>query len=106
MPRFYFNLSAPDQEFQDTIGAEVIDLAAAHERAVLLADRVMTFSGLADRVPDFRRWTVKITDERKLPVMTVVFPAFFSPRKPAPVNGARMLLLRLETMGRTKARAS
>jgi hypothetical protein len=40
MPRFYFHLSAPDEDFPDNIGSDVSDLADAHSRAVLLAKRV------------------------------------------------------------------
>jgi hypothetical protein len=97
MPRFYFHLSAPDQDFQDNIGSDMSDLSDVHSRAVLLADRVMTFPFFADCAPDFRRWTVKVTDERRRPVITVIFPAHFLPGKSKPVQakGARTLLLRL-----------
>jgi hypothetical protein len=97
MPRFYFHLSVPDQDFQDKVGSEMADLSAAHSRAVLLADRVMMYPFSADCAPDFRRWTVKVTDESQRPVMTVIFPANFEPGdpKPAQAEGARTLLLRL-----------
>jgi Domain of unknown function (DUF6894) len=100
MPRFYFHVSAPDQDFQDEIGSDVSDLAAAHSRAVLLADRVMMFSAFADCAPDLRRWTVKVTDERQQPAITVIFPAHFVPNrlKTVPSEGARTLLLRIEAM--------
>ena len=55
LPGFYFHLSAGDQDFQDNIGSDVSDLAAAHCRAVRLADRVMMFSCFADCAPDFQR---------------------------------------------------
>jgi hypothetical protein len=74
MPRFYFHLSAPEEDFPDNIGSEVSDLADAHFRAVLLAKRVTMFSRFADRAPDLRRWTVNVTDERRRPVFTVIFP--------------------------------
>ena len=63
MTRFYFHLSAPDQDFPDDIGSDVSDLAAAHSIAVRLMKRVMMFSSFADCAPDLRRWTVKVTDE-------------------------------------------
>ena len=43
MPRFYFHLSAPDEDFLDNVGSDVSDLADAHSRALLLAKRVTTF---------------------------------------------------------------
>ena len=46
MPRFYFHLSAPDQDFPDDIGSDVSDLAAAHSIAVRLMKRVMMISSL------------------------------------------------------------
>jgi hypothetical protein len=100
MPRFYFHLSAPDQDFPDNIGSDVSDLAAAHFIAVRLMKRVMMISAFADCAPDLRRWTVKVTDERRRPVFTVLFPAYFVPQgwKPALVSGARTLLRRLDAM--------
>ena len=64
MPRFYFHLSAPDQDFPDNIGSEGSDLATAHFIAVRLMKRVMMISSFADCAPDLRRWTVKVADER------------------------------------------
>ena len=51
MPRFYFHLSAPDQDFPDDIGSDVGDLATAHSIAVRLMKRVMMFSSFADCAP-------------------------------------------------------
>jgi len=101
MARFYFHLSAPDAEFPDDIGSDVSDLAAAHSRAVRLANCVMMFSAFADCAPDLRRWTVKVTNERRRLVFTVIFPAHLVRKewKPAPINDARALLLRLDRMG-------
>lgn len=79
MPRFYFDLSAPDEDFPDSIGSDVTDLADAHSRAVRLAKRVTMFSCFADRAPDLRRWTVKVSDERRQPVFTVLFPTNSGP---------------------------
>ncbi len=100
MPRFYFHLSAPGQVFRDCIGSDASDLAAEHSRAVLLADRVMMHPFFADCAPDFRRWTVKVTDEGQRPVLNVIFPANFVPGecKPVPANDARTLLLALNAM--------
>jgi hypothetical protein len=96
MPRFYFNLSAPDEHFPDNIGSDVSDLADAHSRAMLLAKRVTMFSRFADRAPDLRRWTVNVTDERRRPVFTVIFPTNSVP--PVLVGGARALLMRLDAI--------
>ena len=99
MPRFYCHLSAPDEFFPDRIGWDVSDLAAAHKRAVLLADRVMKVSALADHGADWRQWNVQIVDDNAQPVMTVMFPP--SPvqaepaREPEP-TGARALMRQLE----------
>jgi hypothetical protein len=100
MSRFYFHLSAPDQDFPDDIGSDVSDLATAHSVAVRLMKRVMMFSSFADCAPEFRRWTVKVTDERRRPVFTVIFPTYFVPRgwKPVLVSGARALLQRLDAI--------
>jgi hypothetical protein len=105
MPRFYFHLSAPDQDFKDKIGSDVADLSAVHSRAVRLADRIMMYPFSADGAPDFRRWTVKVTDESQRRVMTVIFPAHFEPgeSKPAQAAGARTLLLRLGATLRARA---
>ena len=99
MPLFYFHLSAPDQDFPDDIGSDVSDLAAAHSIAVRLVKRVMMISSFADCAPDLGRWTVKVADERRRPVFTVIFPTFFVPRGWKPVLvGARALLRRLDAI--------
>jgi hypothetical protein len=74
VPRFYCHLSAPDEFFPDKIGWDVSDLATAHKRAVMLAERVMMISALADHGPDWRRWKVQIVDDNSRRVMTVMFP--------------------------------
>ena len=73
MPRFYCHLSAPDEFFPDKIGWDVSDLATAHKKAVMLAERVMMISILADHEPDWRRWKAQIVDENSQRVMTVLF---------------------------------
>jgi hypothetical protein len=99
MPRFYCHLSAPDEFFPDKIGWDVSDLAAAHKRAVRLADRVMRVSALADHGPDWRQWNVQIVDDNAQRVMTVMFPPCpvheEQAREPEP-KGARALLRHLE----------
>ena len=98
MPRYYFHLSAPDQDFPDGIGYNVNDLCAAHYRSVQLAGRVMMLSAFAKRPVGFRRWTVKVADDRQRSVMTVIFPADFvletCNRRRA--SGARTLLAWLD----------
>jgi hypothetical protein len=99
MPRFYFHLSAPDQDFPDDIGSDASDLTTAHSIAVRLMKRVMMISSFADCAPDLRRWTVKVADERRRPVFTVIFPTYFVPRGWKPVLvGARALLRRLDAI--------
>jgi hypothetical protein len=93
MPRFYFHLSSPGEDFPDNIGSDVRDVVDAHSRAVLLAKRMTMVSRLADYAPDFRRWAVNVADERQRPVFTVIFPTNSAPRDA--VGGARALLARL-----------
>ena len=81
MPRFYFHLSAPDQDFPDNIGSDVTDLAAAHSIAVRLMKRVMMISAFADCAPDLRRWTVEVTDERRRPFFHRDIPNIFCPKR-------------------------
>jgi hypothetical protein len=98
MPRFYCHLSVPGQDVRDSIGCDVNDLSAAHSRTVQLVDRVMMFSAFADRAVEFRRCTVKVTDDRQRPVMTVIFPADFVLGKcnRRSASGARTLFVRLD----------
>jgi hypothetical protein len=80
MRRFYLHLSTPDEYFQDNIGYDVDDLAAAHSAAVRFADRVETFVPFfLNRALDFRRWTVEVTDQSQQRVIIVMFPT--KPRK-------------------------
>jgi Domain of unknown function (DUF6894) len=100
VPRFYFHLRAPDQDFHDPIGGDLSDVRAAHSRAMLLADRIMVFSGFADQVRDFRRWTVQVTDARQNLLMTVLFPVHF-PRgkwKSTATEGVRPMILDLDAI--------
>ena len=83
MPRFSFHLSAPDQDFPDDIGSDASDLTTAHSIAVRLIKRVMMISSFADCAPDLRRWTVKVADEKRRPVFTVIFPHILSKRMEA-----------------------
>lgn len=105
MPRYFFHLSAPGQVFPDPVGSDVDDLAAAHSRAVQLADRVMTYPVFVERAPDLRRWNVTVTDEAQRPLMNVLFPCGLAPAKRKPISdgGARVLLRtlasRLEASG-------
>lgn len=67
---------------------------------MLLADRVMMFSGFADQTLDFRRWTIRVMDARQNLLMTVLFPVHF-PRgkwKSPETEGARPLILDLDAM--------
>ena len=74
MAHFYFHLSAPGEYFADSIGYDVSNPGAAHYMAVRIASRVMKFVPFfQNRALDFRHWTVKVTDERQRPVMTVMF---------------------------------
>jgi hypothetical protein len=100
VPRFYFHLCAPDQDFHDPVGSDLSDVRAAHSRAMLLADRIMVFSGFADQVRDFRRWTVRVTDARANLLVTVLFPVHF-PRgkwKSAATEGARPMIFDLDAI--------
>jgi hypothetical protein len=60
----------------------------------------MVFSGFADQVRDFRRWTVRVTDARQNLLMTVLFPVHF-PRgkwKRAATEGVRPMMLDLDAI--------
>ena len=101
MPRFYFHLSKSDECFRDNVGSDVSDLAAAHFRALQLANCVIGFSCLADREPDWRRWTVRVTDQSQQPVVTLIFSACFMAEKQkavTEVKDARALQQYLDEM--------
>ena len=70
-------------------------------------ERVMTYPVFADCAPDFRRWTVKVTDEVQRPVMNVIFPVNFMPgeRKPIASRDARTLLLTIDRALKASASA-
>ena len=56
MPKFHFNLCCSDQHiFGPPIGYDLDYLAAAHWRAVQIADRVMLFAAFADNMPNLHR---------------------------------------------------
>ena len=97
---FTFICPLPIRILPDDIGSDVSDFAAAHSIAVRLMKRVMMFSSFTDCAPDLRRWTVKVTDEKRQPVLTVLFPIYFVPRgwKPVLVSGARALLRCLDAI--------
>jgi hypothetical protein len=112
--RFYFHVSAPGESFRDDVGSEAGDLAAVHLAALLLADRIMEFPCCRDAPFDFRRWTVRVTDEMQRHVITVIFPAHSAPEREAKAilaNDAHALLLRLGGIlslhhGETRSRPS
>lgn len=81
MPRFYFHLRAPDESFLDYVGVEVANLAAAHSKAMQLAERVMTYRAFSTLEPHLRRWTVEVLDHSEHPVITVIFPNHFDADK-------------------------
>jgi hypothetical protein len=107
MPRFHLHLCAPGQVFKDNIGSDLSSLSAAHTRALLLANRVMTFFDFADRTSDFRRWTVEITDDKQQPRMSVKFPTRLArgEQNGVPSQGARTLLEWLQARVETSPRA-
>ena len=82
MPRFYFHLSNSYECFRDDIGYDLVDLGIAHIRAQRLAHRVMMVSGLASDEPDWRRWTVTVTDDSQGPILTVPFTSLGDGRRP------------------------
>jgi hypothetical protein len=101
MPRYYFHLSNSHELITDNIGSEVSDVSTAHHRAVQLADRVVSFSCLADRGPDWRRWAVHVTDQMQQPVVTLIFSACLMAEKRIAitnVEGARALQQHLDEM--------
>ena len=76
MPRFYFHLSNYDECFRDDIGYDLPDIAVAHARANRLANLVMATSRLASQPPDWRRWTVTVTDDSEGAILIIPFGAF------------------------------
>jgi uncharacterized protein DUF6894 len=71
MPRFYFNLTNPDETVRDNIGAILTDASAAHSRALKLAQRVTEFAYFENYRTDFRRWRVQVMDEKQSCIITV-----------------------------------
>ena len=77
MPKFYFHLSNGAECFRDNIGCDLADIAVAHTRAKRLAHMVMMTSRLATtHEPDWRRWTVTVTDDPQGPMLIIPFGAF------------------------------
>ena len=98
MPKFLFHIKTPDDYFEDDIGSDLADLAAVHSAAARLASCVMRWTPLANSPPDFRHWIVKVTDERRQPVLSMIFPLNVVPEncKPTTTNDARALLSTLD----------
>ena len=98
MPRFFFHLKTPDDFFADDIGNDLDDLAAVHSAATRLVSFVMKWTPLANSPPDFRHWVVKVTDQRRQSVLSMIFPHNDVPKncKPTTTNDARALLLALD----------
>lgn len=65
MPKFFFNVCAPDQCFCDKVGSAMADLREAHRYASHPARRVIVLSGLAAYHPDLKGWTIEVPDERR-----------------------------------------
>jgi len=77
MPMFYFHLSNCDEYFRDNTGCDLPDIVVAHTRAKRLAHMVMMTSRLANtHEPDWRRWTVTVTDDPQGPMLIIPFGAF------------------------------
>ena len=83
MPKFYFHLSNCDECFRDDIGYDLADIAVAHTRAKRLAHLVMTTSRLASHEPDWRRWTVTVTDDSQGAILIIPFSAFWNATRAA-----------------------
>jgi hypothetical protein len=80
MPRFYFHLSAPDQDFPDNIGRDVLQCSCRRTfHSVRLMERGMMISAFADCAPDLRRWTVKVTETTAS--LHRVIPGIFCPER-------------------------
>jgi hypothetical protein len=105
MPRFYFHLSKSDEFSPDTIGTDVSDLAAAHFRALQVVDCVISFSGLAGREPDWRRWAVHITDQMQQPVVTLIFSACLMAEKRIAITKQMAAMLPVRSLPSLPARS-
>ena len=72
MPRLYFHLTIGDEHYPDVVGQEATDLAAAHTRAIMLADRLMSYCEVEHREPHAERWLVTIADDAGRSLMSVI----------------------------------
>jgi hypothetical protein len=74
MPHFFFHIENQHEAFQDTIGIELPDASAAHQRAQKLINTVFRYMELKGG-PDRRtHWVVNISDPRGRNILTVLFP--------------------------------
>jgi uncharacterized protein DUF6894 len=74
MPKFFFNVCAPDQCFCDKTGCEIAGPQEAHRHATQVARRVIVLSGLAGYHPDLKGWSIAVMDEQQRSIDTVMVP--------------------------------
>ena len=70
--RFYFDfLSHDNEEIHDGEGVKLADWLAAHRHAVQIVTQTIPF---IPEGPDWRGWRIKVTDENRTHLLTVLFP--------------------------------
>ena len=74
MPHFFFHIENKHEAFQDTIGIELPDASAAHQRAQKLINTVFRCMELRDGPERRTHWIVRIADDTGRNILTVLFP--------------------------------
>jgi hypothetical protein len=74
MPHFHFHLTMDDDYCPDPIGEHHDDLTAAHSRAVMLANSVMSFCELDGQALRTERGVVTIEDDAGRVLLSVIVP--------------------------------
>jgi hypothetical protein len=77
MPQFCFHITNPKEGFRDTIGIELPNLSAAHERALKLINTVARYMKLKNgpETPRRAHWIVYIADANGRNILTVLSPS-------------------------------
>ena len=91
MPQFCFRITNPREGFRDTIGIELPNLSAAHERALKLINTVARYMKLKNgtETPQRAYWIVYIADANGRTILTVLSPRARSDVRRSRLWGAR-----------------
>jgi hypothetical protein len=71
MSKFYFHIRAEETFIPDWEGTELPDLAAAHSHALKIIHDSMFY---VSSEPIWHEWMVKVADEHRQNLLTVLFP--------------------------------